>query len=238
MNRFGQVVAESLSQGCPVISYNIEYGPSEMIDQGKNGWLVTDGNTQELADRILEVMRNPVSEKEMIKKSTDVISRHSSVIFQRSMFLELSSLWRKRKWAEGLRGGSGILQTPSFYCLSFDPSSRNPDPHLLQLIARAHELKVIFIRGGRSISEMAKEAELSPSYLTRLLRIGFLSPDHPQRKPTTTTHITPTDDWYTAAKHLEWSVQTLWYPLKTPHPIQTQTVLLTQPFEIIGTCAS
>lgn len=60
---------------------------------------------------------------------------------------------------------------------SVDGTRQKPNPHLLQLITKAHELKTIFIRGGGSISEMAKEVGLSPSYFTRLLRVGFLSPD-------------------------------------------------------------
>ncbi len=56
-------------------------------------------------------------------------------------------------------------------------SRTKADAGLLKLIARAHELQKIFTRGGRSISEMAQEADMSSSYFTRMLRISFLSPD-------------------------------------------------------------
>ncbi len=56
-------------------------------------------------------------------------------------------------------------------------SGTKADASLLKLIARAHELQEIFTRGGRPISEMAKEAGLSSSYFTRMLRLSFLAPD-------------------------------------------------------------
>ncbi len=51
-----------------------------------------------------------------------------------------------------------------------------PDLGLVRLIARAHRFKEGFLRGGRSISELAKEADVTRSYFTRALRLGFLSP--------------------------------------------------------------
>ena len=56
-------------------------------------------------------------------------------------------------------------------------SGTKADASLLKLIARAHELQEIFTRGGRPISEMAKEAGVSSSYFTRMLRLTFLAPD-------------------------------------------------------------
>jgi poly(glycerol-phosphate) alpha-glucosyltransferase len=50
---------ESLSHGCPVISYDIKYGPSQQISHGVDGYLVTAGDTQGMADRIVELIRNP-----------------------------------------------------------------------------------------------------------------------------------------------------------------------------------
>lgn len=50
---------ESLSHGCPVISYDIKYGPSQQVSDGVDGYLVTAGDTQAMADRIVELIRNP-----------------------------------------------------------------------------------------------------------------------------------------------------------------------------------
>jgi len=48
---------------------------------------------------------------------------------------------------------------------------------LVQLIARAQDYQTIFLRGGRSIVEMAEEVGVGSSYFTRLVRLSFLAPD-------------------------------------------------------------
>ena len=50
---------ESLSRGCPVISYDIKYGPREQITDGVDGFLVEDGDQRALADRIIRLIDNP-----------------------------------------------------------------------------------------------------------------------------------------------------------------------------------
>jgi glycosyltransferase involved in cell wall biosynthesis len=58
---------ESMSHGCPVISYDIKYGPREQISDGVDGFLVEAGDRQGMADRIVELIRNP----EMVSKMSD-----------------------------------------------------------------------------------------------------------------------------------------------------------------------
>ncbi|HST82972.1 MAG TPA: glycosyltransferase [Kineosporiaceae bacterium] len=50
---------ESLSQGCPVISYDIKYGPREQLTHGVDGFLIEQGDLQGMADRMLELIRDP-----------------------------------------------------------------------------------------------------------------------------------------------------------------------------------
>ncbi len=53
------VVAESLARGCPVVAYDIAYGPAEMIDDGISGRLVPSGDVAALADAIAEHLGDP-----------------------------------------------------------------------------------------------------------------------------------------------------------------------------------
>jgi glycosyltransferase involved in cell wall biosynthesis len=53
---FGNVVAEALAVGTPVVSTDCESGPAEILDQGKYGRLVPVGDSQALAEGILEVL--------------------------------------------------------------------------------------------------------------------------------------------------------------------------------------
>jgi AraC-like DNA-binding protein len=51
------------------------------------------------------------------------------------------------------------------------------DRSLTRLLAQAHRYRDLALRGdGRSMGDLAREAGVTPSYFTRVLRIGFLSP--------------------------------------------------------------
>jgi poly(glycerol-phosphate) alpha-glucosyltransferase len=50
---------ESMSRGCPVVSYDIKYGPREQITDGVDGFLVPPGDVDGLADRLIELLRSP-----------------------------------------------------------------------------------------------------------------------------------------------------------------------------------
>ena len=49
-------VQESMSHGCPVISYDLRYGPADLIDDGINGLLVPYGDRKAMADRIVATL--------------------------------------------------------------------------------------------------------------------------------------------------------------------------------------
>ena len=50
---------ESMGHGCPVVSYDIKYGPREQISDGVDGFLVPEGDTARLAERVVELLRDP-----------------------------------------------------------------------------------------------------------------------------------------------------------------------------------
>ncbi|WP_439122217.1 glycosyltransferase [Marivita sp.] len=52
---FGLALLEALTCGCPVISYDVDYGPREMITPGHNGELVQPGDIDAIAAAILKV---------------------------------------------------------------------------------------------------------------------------------------------------------------------------------------
>ena len=50
---------ESMSRGCPVVAYDIKYGPREQITDGVDGFLVPPGDVALLAQRVIELLRSP-----------------------------------------------------------------------------------------------------------------------------------------------------------------------------------
>jgi glycosyltransferase involved in cell wall biosynthesis len=57
-------VLEAMSTGLPVVTTNVG-GIPEMIEDGKNGFLVQPFNSQELADRVLYFLEHPAASSEM-----------------------------------------------------------------------------------------------------------------------------------------------------------------------------
>lgn len=49
---------EAMSRGCPVISFDVKYGPREQIDHGVDGYLVAPGDIESLARHTLLLLRD------------------------------------------------------------------------------------------------------------------------------------------------------------------------------------
>ncbi|WP_407354429.1 CapA family protein [Luteimonas sp. R10] len=56
---FALAVLESLAHGCPVLSYDIRYGPRSMIEHGRNGLLIADGEVEQAAAALVETLSDP-----------------------------------------------------------------------------------------------------------------------------------------------------------------------------------
>ena len=75
---FALVVEESMALGCPVISYDTPYGPSDMIDDGQTGFLVQKGDITGLSDRILLLLKNPDLRNQMARAARQTICERFS----------------------------------------------------------------------------------------------------------------------------------------------------------------
>ncbi|EAH8343709.1 glycosyltransferase family 4 protein [Campylobacter coli] len=89
---FGMVLIESANFALPSIAFDINAGPSDIIENKKSGFLIEDGNLQEFADKICLLMDNESLRKQMgenAKKkikhtfSKEVIMHQWSKIFQK-----------------------------------------------------------------------------------------------------------------------------------------------------------
>ncbi|PZV19589.1 MAG: glycosyl transferase [Pseudanabaena sp.] len=66
------VLIEAMACGCPVISTNCQYGPKEILDDGKNGLLVPVADVKALSQAMLSVLKDPlINRQQLINKSME-----------------------------------------------------------------------------------------------------------------------------------------------------------------------
>ncbi len=85
---FGLVLVESLAVGCIPIAYNIKYGPSFVIDEGRDGFLVPDGDIDALAASI-------VATRNLSDADVRALRQHGIQEASRFGDEEISRLWAK-----------------------------------------------------------------------------------------------------------------------------------------------
>lgn len=68
---FGNVVAEALAAGTPVVSTDCPSGPAEILANGQYGHLVPVGDADALADAIVATLQHPIQSKILQQRSQD-----------------------------------------------------------------------------------------------------------------------------------------------------------------------
>lgn len=66
---------EAIEHGVPVISYDIRYGPSEMIEDGINGYLVEKNNMQDMKEKLSYLLSNRKLQEEMSNQAYEVAKK-------------------------------------------------------------------------------------------------------------------------------------------------------------------
>ncbi len=74
---FGLVLVEAMSCGIPVISFDCPYGPSDIIQDGENGYLVPLGDNEAFADRICYLIEHPKERERLSTNGLYSASRYS-----------------------------------------------------------------------------------------------------------------------------------------------------------------
>lgn len=65
----GMVLLEAQSCGVPLVSYDCQCGPKDIIDDGQNGFLIPFENKEKMAEKLIYLMNNELVRKEMGKKA-------------------------------------------------------------------------------------------------------------------------------------------------------------------------
>lgn len=73
---FGLVLIEAMSFGLPVVSYNL-VGPSELINNTYNGFLIENGNKEDFAEKTSQLIASEAKRKEMGANSLEFVKKFS-----------------------------------------------------------------------------------------------------------------------------------------------------------------
>ena len=74
---FPMVMIEAMACGLPVVSFDFKCGPKDIINDGKNGILVMNGDIQGLADAMMRLMKDCDLKKRMSAEARKVVDRYS-----------------------------------------------------------------------------------------------------------------------------------------------------------------
>ncbi|EOH3381276.1 glycosyltransferase, partial [Campylobacter jejuni] len=75
---FGMVLAESASYTIPSIAFDINNGPSDIIDNKKSGFLIEDGNLQEFANKLKILMQDESLREKFGKNAKEKVQKEFS----------------------------------------------------------------------------------------------------------------------------------------------------------------
>lgn len=74
---FPMVMIEAMACGLPVVTFDYKCGPKDIIDDGRNGMLVKEGDIPGLAEAMMRLMGNDALRKEMSAHAREVTETYS-----------------------------------------------------------------------------------------------------------------------------------------------------------------
>lgn len=74
---FPMVMIEAMASGLPVVSFDFKCGPKDIIQQGQNGLIVSNGDIDALAEAMMTLMESETLRRKMSGKAAEITSRYS-----------------------------------------------------------------------------------------------------------------------------------------------------------------
>ena len=74
---WGLVLTEAMATGVPCVAYACKCGPRDIIEDGRNGYLVEEGDKQIFAQRLLELMNNEELRKTMGRNALESSKKYN-----------------------------------------------------------------------------------------------------------------------------------------------------------------
>lgn len=91
------VLLEGMAAGCIPISFDIPYGPSDVISHGKNGFLIPDGDVDAMAAAIVELVNMPEDRVLAMRQAAmDAVTGFSDAAVLELWSKNLTKAWRRK----------------------------------------------------------------------------------------------------------------------------------------------
>jgi glycosyltransferase involved in cell wall biosynthesis len=88
---FSLGILESMANGTPVISYDIKYGPHDMITDNKTGLFAENGNVEQLAEKMIWMFENRKHALKMGKKAAKSVKERYNKEVYKERWLQIVS---------------------------------------------------------------------------------------------------------------------------------------------------
>jgi len=91
------VLLEAMSVGLPLVSYDCKCGPRDLITDGENGFLVSEGKIPELAEKIMRLIENPLLRQQMGQAAKIKSEQYSEPVIMAQWMKLFDELLSERK---------------------------------------------------------------------------------------------------------------------------------------------
>jgi len=90
-------LAESVCNGCPVFAFDIKYGPSDVINHNKTGFLFPRFNKELYAQKIISYLKDIDKQRVMSENCYDAAPKHSVDTFMDKWFKFTEEMYRRKQ---------------------------------------------------------------------------------------------------------------------------------------------
>lgn len=77
MEGFNLAILEAISHGVIGVTYDVNYGPNDIVQDGKNGYIVDYGDYKDLAKRMIEIFKDKDLMQKLSSQAYDSSERYS-----------------------------------------------------------------------------------------------------------------------------------------------------------------
>jgi glycosyltransferase involved in cell wall biosynthesis len=89
---FGMVLLEAMACGLPCVAFDCPYGPGEVIKNGETGWLVSNDDVEQLAERLLWVATHDAERRKIGQTARQQVLKYANDVVMQQ-WVNLFNSW-------------------------------------------------------------------------------------------------------------------------------------------------